>query len=193
MKRSPVEAGVGRPRRHKYAKGERVPLSLRVRPEIKALIDRASAAAGRSQSAEVEHRLEQSMHTERLLLDAIAFRYGKRLAVGTMIEAIADAAQTVRTLGEALAAGEGLDQDDADLRIYSAIIEAVRLAVAWHDPASTGRILNPQHVDGGRLTWDTLPNHAAWAAYNRASADPDRLLAFKAITEKFDAKQKLKK
>jgi hypothetical protein len=83
----------GRPRRRKYKTNERVPLSLRVRPNIKALIDSASERAGLSQSAEAERRLDQSEHTEGLLPEILLLRHrvmGARLmlAQSTALEVI---------------------------------------------------------------------------------------------------------
>jgi hypothetical protein len=49
----------GRPSRKPKA-GERVPLGLRVTPDVKLMLDHAAAVSGRSQSQEAELRLEQS-------------------------------------------------------------------------------------------------------------------------------------
>ena len=117
-------------------------------------------------SGECDHRILRTFIED----DLMGQRHG---ANALLISAIADAAETARHLGEALAAGEGSDQDDT--RIYSAIIEAVRTTVTWLDPDSEGKIVNPQHIGRGALTWETLPAHASWAAYNRASSDPHRL------------------
>lgn len=66
----------GRPRTRKFKAGDRVPLSLRVTPELKDWIDGASKASGRSQSQEVEFRLARSMEREMLLVDALMLRHG---------------------------------------------------------------------------------------------------------------------
>jgi TraY domain len=65
-----------RPRRHKYKEGTRVPLSLRITPDMKTLLDQSSERAGRSQSAEVEIRMERSDVKDGLLPDALYLRLG---------------------------------------------------------------------------------------------------------------------
>src|SRR4051794_5884686 len=69
----------GRPKR-KLSPGERVPLGLRVQPEIKNELDSAAVKSGRSQSQEAEFRLEQSFRTQSILNEALALRYGPELA-----------------------------------------------------------------------------------------------------------------
>ena len=56
----------GRPARE-IRPGERVPLSFRVRPELKARIDEEAAAKGRSIAQEVEMRMELLFTIEELL------------------------------------------------------------------------------------------------------------------------------
>ena len=56
----------GRPKREPMP-GERVPMSFRVTPELKARIDRAAEHSGRSVSLEMELRLEQSFEKETRL------------------------------------------------------------------------------------------------------------------------------
>jgi hypothetical protein len=53
----------GRPSRE-LVPGERVPMSFRVRPELKDMMDKASEASGRSVAQEIELRLEQSFDAE---------------------------------------------------------------------------------------------------------------------------------
>jgi len=55
----------GRPPRS-HAPGERVPMSFRVTPELKRQMDAAAAATGRSVTAEIELRLEQSFRDDRI-------------------------------------------------------------------------------------------------------------------------------
>lgn len=47
--------------------GERAALGLRVRPEIKRLIEKSAVASGRSQSQEAELRIEQSYRDDDLV------------------------------------------------------------------------------------------------------------------------------
>ena len=47
-------ARMGRPMRESKVTGERVPLSLRVTPDMKARLDKAALKSGRSQSQEAE-------------------------------------------------------------------------------------------------------------------------------------------
>lgn len=56
----------GRPARE-LEPGERVPMSFRVRPELKNRMDAAAAESGRSVAQEIELRLEQSFLIERLI------------------------------------------------------------------------------------------------------------------------------
>jgi hypothetical protein len=65
-----------RPRRRKYKEGTRVPLSLRITRDMKTLLDQSSERAGRSQSAEVEIRMERSDVKDGLLPDALYLRLG---------------------------------------------------------------------------------------------------------------------
>lgn len=64
----------GRPSRE-YLPSERVPMSFRVRPEMKNMMDNAAGANGRSVSQEVEMRLENSFHEDRVLA-ALASKHG---------------------------------------------------------------------------------------------------------------------
>jgi hypothetical protein len=73
-------SGMERKRRGRPSLGERVGLGLRVTPELKQLIDDAAKRSGRSQSQEVEFRLERSFERQHLLPDALELSYGRRLA-----------------------------------------------------------------------------------------------------------------
>jgi hypothetical protein len=64
--------------------GARVPLSLRVSPEVKSVLDAATARSGRSRSQEAELALEASLGDRRRLLDLLDFIYGKE-AAGLML------------------------------------------------------------------------------------------------------------
>jgi TraY domain-containing protein len=71
-------ARVGRPMRQPKVTGQRVPLSLRVTPEMKARLDKAALKSGRSQSQEAEFRLERSFDHEGLLKEVLTLAYGER-------------------------------------------------------------------------------------------------------------------
>jgi hypothetical protein len=51
--------------------GERVPLSFRITPELKRLLDAAADASGRSQSQEAELRLEKSFWLDQLMANGM--------------------------------------------------------------------------------------------------------------------------
>jgi hypothetical protein len=68
----------GRPAR-KLKAGERVPLGLRVTPEIKRQLDAAADRNGRSQSQEAEFRIEQSFKQQELLQDVLELAFGPTL------------------------------------------------------------------------------------------------------------------
>jgi hypothetical protein len=72
--------------------GERVPLGLRVTPDLKKSLDAAAGRSGRSQSQEAEFRLEQSFDAERTVLEVLDLLYGTELAglILAMGEAIRD-------------------------------------------------------------------------------------------------------
>jgi hypothetical protein len=69
----------GRPARA-LTPGERVPMSFRVRPELKEKMDRWAEASGRSVAQEVELRLEQSSTNEATVEQGLDFSFGRRLA-----------------------------------------------------------------------------------------------------------------
>jgi hypothetical protein len=66
----------GRPARQLLA-GERVPMSHRVRPELKQKMDRAAAENGRSVAQEIELRLEQSFRSEALRDQVLELAFGR--------------------------------------------------------------------------------------------------------------------
>jgi hypothetical protein len=83
----------GRPRRAEPKPGERVPLGLRVTPDVKSQLDKAAEQSGRSQSQEAEFRLEQSFRDQRIFDEALTLAYGPEGAailamVGELIKSI---------------------------------------------------------------------------------------------------------
>jgi SOS-response transcriptional repressor LexA len=67
-------------RRGRPTVGERVPLGLRVTPEMKQRLDAAAKRSGRSQSQEAEMRLERSFDRDDLLPDLLSAEYGPATA-----------------------------------------------------------------------------------------------------------------
>lgn len=83
----------GRPRKRQPKPGERVPLGLRVTPEVKRLLDATALRSGRSQSQEAELRIEYSLRDDRSLFDLLDHIYGAETAAlltsfGEVIKAI---------------------------------------------------------------------------------------------------------
>jgi hypothetical protein len=74
-----VKRGRGRP-----TVGERVPLGLRVTPDLKRKLDAAAEQSGRSQSQEAELRLEHTFDRQGLLSEVLTLTYGKETAVDLM-------------------------------------------------------------------------------------------------------------
>jgi hypothetical protein len=74
-----AKSRAGRPRREPQA-GERVQLSLRVTPQMKRRLDTAADQSGRSQSQEVEFRLERSFEREEMLSEVLTVAYGEQTA-----------------------------------------------------------------------------------------------------------------
>lgn len=70
---------IGRPTKPP-APNERVPVALRVTPEIKIRLDTAASQGGRSLSQEAEIRLERSFEREDLLSEALTLAYGRKAA-----------------------------------------------------------------------------------------------------------------
>jgi hypothetical protein len=71
--------------------GERVPMSFRVTPDFKAMLDQAAAQSGRSLAQEIELRLVHSFRDQRIVESTMALAYGERLAailltIGTVLK-----------------------------------------------------------------------------------------------------------
>lgn len=87
---------------------KRVPLSLRVTPEMKDKLDAAAADSGRSLTQEIELRLERSFERQNILRDVLVLAYGPHLA--GFIQAIGDAAfRTVAGVHPMLWLGTDID------------------------------------------------------------------------------------
>jgi hypothetical protein len=70
---------VGRPTKPPLS-GERIPIGLRVTPEIKTQLDTAAKQNGRSLSQEVEMRLERSFDRQKLLPEVLTLTYREELS-----------------------------------------------------------------------------------------------------------------
>jgi hypothetical protein len=151
----------GRPRRRKYKTNERVPLSLRVQPHIKKLIDSASERTGRSQSMEAEVRLEQSAHTEGLLPDALLLRHG--IMGARLIMRVSTALEAVRQVACHLVLQErgAWNPDDwlKDPRCYAEVEAAFARILARVRPANP--VMPPPALVPTPTTFNGL---GAWAA-----------------------------
>ena len=90
------ERKVGRPGRPRTV-GERVPLGLRVTTEMRAKLNEAATASGRSLSQEAELRLEHSFKSQDILMEALDLAYGRHLTALLMI--LARAMQEAGTRG----------------------------------------------------------------------------------------------
>jgi hypothetical protein len=58
----------GRPRKSPIHAGEKSTLSVRISPEVRKQLERAIAKNGRSLTQEAEFRIEQSLYSDRLLM-----------------------------------------------------------------------------------------------------------------------------
>lgn len=79
----------GRPRTKPIVEGDRVPIGLRVTPELKDKLATVADLNGRSQSQEIEFRLERSFDRLELLQDALTLKHGGYGAV--LLQAIGEA------------------------------------------------------------------------------------------------------
>jgi len=66
----------GRPARQLLA-GERVPMSFRVPPEVKEMMDQAAEKSGRSVAQEIEMRLVRSFRMEKLRDEVLELAFGR--------------------------------------------------------------------------------------------------------------------
>lgn len=111
----------------------RVPLGLRVTPDIKKRLDDAAKDNGRSQSQEAEMRLENTFKATNAVFDALDLAFGKRLT--GLLLAMAHASQLTGTRAVFVsqlnvAGGENWVSDpyayDQAVRAILAILEAFR-------------------------------------------------------------------
>lgn len=74
-----------KPRTARKQAPKRFPLNMRTTQEIRDALEKAASKSGRSLAQEVEFRLEQSFHDQRLFEQAMELAYGKRLSAILMI------------------------------------------------------------------------------------------------------------
>jgi hypothetical protein len=84
----------GRPPKRQPKPGERVPLGLRVTPELKSTLDSAAKASGRSQSQEAEVRLERTFTGEHSLFEMLDLAYGQE-----NVALVMSIAELIRSIG----------------------------------------------------------------------------------------------
>jgi len=80
MKLSTTKNRGGRPRMHEVEPGERIPVSLRVTPEMKHKLDEACLHSGRSMAQELEFRVALSLDRASLLDEILSLRMGPQVA-----------------------------------------------------------------------------------------------------------------
>ncbi len=136
-------AGAGRPGRTPEP-GERVKLGLRVTPEMKRRLDTAAAKSGRSQSQEVEHRLERTFDRQDLLLEVLTLSFpgklpGLLLALGLLMD------RAART-----AYGPGGDWT-SDSRAYAKALDAADYLLLLADPDRVERLSVEDFDDNMKL------------------------------------------
>jgi len=109
-------------------------MSFRVRPEVKAAMDRAAHASGRSVAQEIETRIESSVVCQALLTPALQLAYGREAAALLLVlmremvrqgrvGAFLSGGQTFESMENWLADPYGYDQA---VRAVNAILEAFR-------------------------------------------------------------------
>jgi hypothetical protein len=79
---------IGRPTKPPLS-GERIPIGLRVTPEMKTQLDTAAKQNGRSLSQEVEIRLERSFDRQKLLPEVLTLTYREELSGLLMLLGVA--------------------------------------------------------------------------------------------------------
>jgi hypothetical protein len=186
-----VTPKTGRPRAHALKPGFRPQLAFTITSELMAKIRAAQAMSGRSQSAECEHRLERSFHSEAMLIEANELRFGEEIA--TMSEMTGEAAAFVRLWGNMLVNDELLEAGPrpganklnpglAEPRIRAAMVKvACGVAKLFEKPDRT-----LPTMPAAKITWDNLVESALIAARDRALYRlENRRDAFKALDTNF--------
>jgi hypothetical protein len=150
----------GRPARPP-APGERVPMSWRVTPGLKAELDRLAAQSGRSVAQEIEQRLEASFQDERRLKDAFDLMLGPQFSgiVILLAYAMRDASEIAHRVAQFYARhyGDEAPPDDwvSDPFSYDQMVQAATMILEALRPEGERvppSLLNPQIVHGVDLT-----------------------------------------
>lgn len=156
----------GRPPTRKVKDGDRVPLSLRVSPEVKKRLDNAAEYTGRSQSQEAEYRLMRSFEHQLFLTEALALRHGPKGAAVMLV--LSDALRILERLVAHLTLKEGgnwpIENWLDDPRCYEAAVAALTCVLKDLHPASAGISRAP---DGAAHSWEHVGAFAASVAMVR--------------------------
>ncbi len=133
----------GRPGRPRTV-GERVPLGLRVTPELKAKLDSAANDSGRSQSQEAELRLEQSLRSEGALYDALDLAYGSELTAIILTLARALHFSGTRSAFVSKYTEEGIEKWMSNPYAFDQAISAANVVLEAFRPQ--GQVEVPTHI-----------------------------------------------
>lgn len=155
----------GRPRTRELKPGFRPPIAANVSADLLAKLQEARARSGRTQSGEIEHRLERTFDREDLIVAlanddligaALARRFGKPL--GPVLMALGDLGQRVERLVEGL---EDPDREGGSPLLTKRGHDAFASAVAELLQALTpGEGFSTATVGQG-VTWETVAAEAA--------------------------------
>jgi len=127
---SPQKPKLGRPAKF----GERLPLGLRVTPELKKKLNDASNASGRSLSQEAELRLEHSFNTTNVLFEALDLAYGRRWT--GLLLALAQVARTTGTRAVAVSQWQfnGCEDWVLDPYAFDQVVSAINVVLEAFRP-----------------------------------------------------------
>jgi hypothetical protein len=163
--------GPGRP----PSPGERVPLGLRVTKELKARLDRAAEASGRSQSQEAEFRLESTFNAENAVIDALDLAYGRHWT-GILL-ALAKVGHHVGTRGVFLSQfkGEGHGVEDwlTDSYAYDQVVRGVNTVLEEFRPVAPMKT-PPDTLGMPPFVYGRVGNDLARVILDKLKATDDR-------------------
>ena len=174
MAHSTQRPGGGKPRQP--AENERVVLSVRVTPQLKARIDQAALKSGRSQSQQVEHALARDAEREDLLVDALRLSTGLQQA--GLLVAIVEAFRCVGQVGAHISRRDGHAWDPEawldNVLAYETAASAVRQVFEQFHPnkAELGLTELPDKWGLVRLTWERGAREAAFFADCKGYKNP---------------------
>jgi hypothetical protein len=138
--------------------GERVAMSFRVTPELKAKLDRAAETSGRSLAQEIELRLERSLDAQHQLVDALGLAFGRQVAALVLLMGLVTK-QTVFFAREPRRPGDQASISNAFVfaHVTSAINEVLRrIEPAGDYKAPSGKVLFTDELPNGRAVADTV-------------------------------------